>query len=98
MAPTWSSNRQTPGDSKRMDKPTNDAAKEPAQNSVKEPAKATPSAKIDMIDAEEGRTMFRYARLKGEIDADSMNYSINRISSYYGPSKVKQTENGAQPG
>jgi len=39
--------------------------------------------------------MFRYTRLKGEIDADSMNYSINRVSSYYGPSKVKQTENGA---
>src|SRR5665647_1738864 len=42
MAPTWSSNRQMPGDSKRMDKPTNDAAKEPAQNSVKEPAKEGP--------------------------------------------------------
>jgi hypothetical protein len=46
------------------------------------------AAKTAKIDAGKVRTMFRYARLKGESDADSMNYSINRLSGYYGFSKV----------
>jgi len=30
----------------------------------------------------------QYRPAKGEFDADSMNYSINRVSGYYGLSKV----------
>ena len=37
--------------------------------------------------------MFRYARLEGEIDADSMNYSISRLSGYYGSNMVIKPAN-----
>ena len=36
-------------------------------------------------------------RLEGEIDADSMNYSINGLSGYYGRSEVKLKRKTAQP-
>jgi hypothetical protein len=53
-----------------------------------QPDRMIVAAKTAKIDAGKVRTMFRYARLKGESDADSMNYSINRLSGYYGFSKV----------
>lgn len=37
--------------------------------------------------------MFRYARLEGEIDVDSMKYSISPLSGYYGSSKVIKPAN-----
>jgi hypothetical protein len=57
-------------------------------------ARTAVAAKTVKIDAGKVRTMFRYARLKGEIDADSMNYSINRLSGYYGFGKVIGRQQG----
>jgi hypothetical protein len=45
--------------------------------------------------------MFRSSgkrKIREEIDADSMNYSINRLLGYYGASKVKPKRKTARSG